>query len=216
MEFISLVFRLGVVLAIFSFIWGLIRFGLTILRGGMPLPYTIALALKTIQYFLIVDITIRFCESTSESLTLDLILSGLILLMYFIGKVQNMKTRFMIVQIQSRNFQQQQPYKPNINLEFAVIALSLALFAFLAFQPDYATNAVSDWFYSSITEIEKAPIFGFIFKVVGFFFTISILFRMISAFTVLLSGQPFNNNQNGQQNQNDRDDDRFDDYEEMK
>jgi hypothetical protein len=214
MEFISLVFRLGVVLAIFSFIWGLIRFGLTIARGGMPLPYPVALALKTVQYFLIVDITIRFCETTSNSLALDLILSGLILLMYFIGKVQNMKTRFMIVQIQQRNFQQQQQ-KPNMNLEFAVIILSLALFAFLAFRPEYAENAVSAWFYETITEIEKAPIFGFIFQVVGFFFTISILFRMISAFTMLLSGQAFNKqNDNDPQNRK-QDDDRFDDYEEL-
>jgi hypothetical protein len=202
-----------VVLAIFSFIWGLLRFGLTILRGGRPLSYPVGLALKTVQYLIIADITILFCEHKSDSLQLDLILSGMILLMYFIGKVQNMKTRFMIVQIQSRNFQQQH-YKPNMNLEFAVIAMSLALFTFLAFRPEFAVNPVSTWFYENIIGIEKAPFFGFIFKVVGFFFTISILFRMIAAFTILLSGQGFRKPDD--RNRDNRNDDPFDDYEEIK
>lgn len=214
MEFISLVFRLGVVLAIFSFIWGLLRFCLTILRGGQPLSYPVGLALKTVQYLIIADITILFC-SESDTPQLDLILSGLILLMYFIGKVQNIQTRFMIVQIQNRNFRQQ-PYKPNMNLEFTVIGLSLALFVFLAFQPHYAKNPVSDWFYENIMGIERAPFFGFIFKIVGFFFTVSILFRMISAFTVLLSGQGFNRNDRDPNNNGNRNDDGFDDYEEIK
>jgi hypothetical protein len=213
MEFISLVFRLGVVLAIFSFIWGLLRLGLTILRGGRPLSYPVALALKTVQYLIIADITILFCKE-SDSPLLDLILSGMILLMYFIGKVQNMQTRFMIVQVQNRNFRQQQ-YKPKMNLEFTVIALSMALFVFLALRPEFAVNPISSWFYSNIIEIEKTPIFGFIFKVVGFFFTISILFRMIAAFTVLLSGQGFQKPDD--RNRDDNDDiDKFDDYEEIK
>jgi hypothetical protein len=213
MEFISLVFRLGVVLAIFSFIWGLLRLGLTILRGGRPLSYPVALALKTVQYLIIADITILFCKE-SDSPLLDLILSGMILLMYFIGKVQNMQTRFMIVQIQNRNFRQQQ-YKPKMNLEFAVIALSMALFVFLAFRPEFAVNPISSWFYSNIMEIEKTPVFGFIFKVVGFFFTISILFRMIAAFTVLLSGQGFQKPNDRDRNDND-DTFKYDDYEEIK
>lgn len=214
MEFISLIFRLGVVLAIFSFIWGLIRFGFTILRGGLPLPYPVALMLKLIQYFLIADITILFCETKSETLQLDLALSGLILLMYFIGKVQNMKMRFMVVQIQSRGFQQN--YKPKMNLEFGVIGLSMALFVFLAMQPQYAVNPASEWFYRNITEIEKAPIFGFIFKVVGFFFTVSILFRLIGAFTMLLSGQAFQQPKDNNRDQQNDDPTHFDDYEEIR
>lgn len=214
MEFISLVFRLGVVLAIFSFIWGLIRFGLTILRGGIPLPYPVALALKLVQYFLIVDITILSWENTASSTQLDLILSGLILVMYFVGKVQNIRNRFMIIQIQSRGLAQQN-YTPKMNLEFGVIILSLALFVFLALQPAYAVNPAATWFYNNITEIEKAPIFGFIFQVVGFFFTISILFRLISSFTLLLSGRAFDqSNNNG--NDTKGPDDHFDEYEEMK
>jgi len=216
-EFISLIFRLGVVLAIFSFIWGIIQFGLTILRGGLPLPYPLALALKLIQYFLIVDITVLFCTTRTNTAQMDTLLSGFILLMYFVGKVQNMKTRFMVVQIQNMSRQQQPPAPPKMILEFGVIALSIALFVFLVIRPDFAYNNASVWFYKNILEIEKAPIFGFIFQVIGFFFTLTILFRMFSAFTLILSGQAFNKKGPGNDNnqRNDRNDNRFDDYEEV-
>lgn len=218
MEFFSLVFRLGVVLAIFSFIWGLLQFALTILRGGQPLAYPIKLTLKLVQYILIADITIMFCERSSKSLELDLALSGLILLIYFIGKVQQIRMRRFFVQIQGQRLKPQEQFKPNMNLEFGVIGLSLGLFAFLAFYPDYAVNPVSTWFYQNIIGIEKAPFFGFIFKVVGFFFTLSILFRMVNAFSVLLSGQAFKNPNDKNDNQSggsDRDSYRFDEYEEV-
>ncbi|MES2557623.1 MAG: hypothetical protein V4604_15815 [Bacteroidota bacterium] len=215
MDFISLVFRLGVVLAIFSFIWGLLRLGLTILRGGTPLSYPVNLSLKMIQYFIIADITILFCETKSESLQLDLVLSGLILLMYFIGKVQNMKTKLQFISIQTRGLND--VHKPNMNLEFGVIALSMALFIFLAIKQEFAVNPVSTWFYTTITDIEKTPIFGFIFKVVGFFFTINMLLKMFAAFTMLLSGRAFNKSKDDNNN-NGSDDNpyHFDDYEEVK
>ena len=143
-------------------------------------------------------------------------ISGLILLIYFIGKVQQIQMRRFFVQIQGQRLNPQQQFKPNMNLEIGVIALSLGLFAFLAFYPDYAVNPVSTWFYQNIIGIEKAPFFGFIFKVVGFFFTVSILFRMVNAFSVLLSGQAFKNpNDNNQSGGNNRDSNRFDEYEEV-
>ncbi|ASS47611.1 MAG: hypothetical protein A3D31_17445 [Candidatus Fluviicola riflensis] len=215
MDFISLVFRLGVVLAIFSFIWGLLRLGLTILRGGTPLSYPVNLSLKMIQYFIIADITILFCETKSDSLQLDLVLSGLILLMYFIGKVQNMKTKLQFITIQTRGLND--VHKPNMNLEFGVIVLSMGLFIFLAIKQEYAINPVSTWFYTTITDIEKTPIFGFIFKIIGFFFTINMLLKMFAAFTMLLSGRAFNKPKDDNNN-NGPDDNpyHFDDYEEVK
>lgn len=217
MEFISLVFRLGVVLAIFSFIWALIRFGLAILRGGLPMPYPLGLLLKLIQYFLIVDITILFCTSRVETMELDTILAGFILLMYFVGKVQNMRSRFKVIQIQGMGRPQQQQHEPlRMRPELGVIALSMALFVFLAIRPDLAVNNAATWFYKNIMEIERAPIFGFIFRVIGFFFTLSILFRMVSAFMVILSGQAFNTKDPRDNNdRNQRNDTRFDDYEEV-
>ena len=212
MEFIGLIFRLGVVLAIFSFIWGLLKFLLTLLRGGIPLSYPFKMGLKTVQYFLIAELTILFCNQDATNSLQQTILTGLILLMYFIGKVQNTQFKFAMIQIQGRQFQQ--PEQPNISLEFGLVALAMAFFGLLSFFPEYAENAVSKWFYTSITDIETTPIFGFIFKVVGFFFTLTILFRMVSAISLILSGRGFGNKQN-RGNSQPKDDNHFDDYEEI-
>lgn len=188
------------------------QFFLTVLRGGVPLPYPFRLMLKLIQYFLIADITILFCEMETDAVQINTILSGFILLMYFIGKVQKMKFRFMIVQVQGQQVPQE---PPNMNLEFGVIALSMALFIFLLIQPQYAENPLSHWFYRTITDIEKNAFFGFIFQVVGFFFTIGILLRLINAFTFILSGKAFAKQPNDHPNDDRRNDKGFDDYEEV-
>ena len=211
MEFIGLIFRLGVVLAIFSFIWGLLKFLLTLLRGGIPLSYPFKMGLKTVQYFLIAELTILFCNQDASNSVQQTILTGLILLMYFVGKVQNTQFKFAMIQIQGRQFQQ--PEKPNMRLEFGLVVLAMTFLGFLSFFPEYADNAVSKWFYTSITDIETTPIFGFIFKIVGFFFTLTILFRMIGAVSLILSGRGFGNSNRG--NSQKKQDNQFDDYEEV-
>lgn len=214
MEFISLVFRLGVVLAIFSFIWGILRFILTLLRGGIPLSYPFKVGLKTLQYFLIAELTILFCTEQNDGNIQRTILTGLILLMYFIGKVQNMQFKMMMIQIQGRNMQTHE--KPNMRLEFGIVILAMSLFTFLVLYPDFAYNGVSKWFYTSILDIETTPIFGFIFKIVGFFFSLGILFRMVNSISMILSGKAFGNRNDSSNNQSQKDDsNRFDDYEEI-
>lgn len=208
MEFLEFIFRLGVVLAIFSFIWGLINFGLAIFRGGVPLSYPAKLSLKAIQYFLIVDLAVLFSFQDADINIANAVLTGSLISMYFLGKVQKVKMRFAIIQIQGRNATDKT--KPNMPLEFAVILLAMAFYVFFLVNPQFAENKVAVWFYQSIVDIEKTVFFGFIFKVVGFFFTVTIILRMVNAINILLTGGP--KQQNG--NRND-DENRFDDYEEV-
>ena len=162
MKFIDLVFRLSVVLAIFSFIWGLIRFGITILRGGIPVSYPLGLALKAIQFFLIVAVAVLFSSEDMDNSTYTTWITGLILAMYFIGKVQKTQFRNMFIQVQGMNFNN--TYKPNMPLEFGIVGFAMILFIGMILHPEYAQNNVTTWFYESIIQIESTPIFGFIFK----------------------------------------------------
>ncbi|MGV3611055.1 MAG: hypothetical protein ACO1N0_08905 [Fluviicola sp.] len=218
MEFISLIFRLGVILAIFSFIWGILKFGIVLLRGGIPMSYPAGLAMKTLQYLLIADVAIIFCTNNPNGNLATSITTGLILLMYFIGKVQNMQFKAMMsIQIQGRALTEGP--KPQMGLEFGIVVLAMAAFGFLLWKPEFAVNAISNWFYKSIVDIENTPIFGFIFKIVGFFFTIGMLMRMVNALGVIFSGRAFGRNEddtNERQNRNnERRDNHFDDYEEV-
>ncbi|MDR0801677.1 hypothetical protein [Fluviicola sp.] len=216
MEFISLIFRLGVILAIFSFIWGILKFGFVLLRGGVPMSYPLGLALKTIQYLLIADVAILFCTDNPNGNLATSITTGLILLMYFVGKVQNMQLRsVMMIQIQGRTLSE--AHKPKMGFEFGIVALAMAVFGFLLWNPNFAENKISSWFYSNIADIENTPIFGFIFKVIGFFFTITMLLRMVNALSILFSGKAFGKgpDNDDQNNPNQNPFNHFDDYEEV-
>jgi hypothetical protein len=109
--------------------------------------------------------------------------------------------------------------KPKMGLEFGIVVLAMAAFGFLLWKPEFAENAISSWFYKSIIDIESTPIFGFIFKIVGFFFTIGMLMRMVNALSMIFSGRAFGRNEDdsdGRQNRNnERQDNHFDDYEEV-
>ena len=101
-----------------------------------------------------------------------------------------------------------------MKIELGVIALSIIAFSLFWFFPQYASNPISNWFHESIINIEDTPIFGFVFKVIGFFFLLSLIFKMVNTFTFLLSGgkvgnQPPNNNDTNNNS------DKFDDYEEL-
>lgn len=211
-EFINLIFKLSVLLAIFIFIWGLIRFGFMLLRGGMPMSYPLEISLKVIQYLIIVSIAILFCTDNPNGNLTSTITTGLLLFMYFIGKVQRNQFKAMMrIQIQGQLFSNER--KPDMRVEFSVVALAMLVFMFFIWKPDLAQNAISNWFYVNITDIADTPIFGFIFKIVGFFMTISILMRMFQAIGFILSGQAFAKKKN---NATSDDDSHYDDFEEIK
>lgn len=96
--------------------------------------------------------------------------------------------------------------KFNSKYEIVIIILSLLVFIGFIFRPDIANNVVAFWFKESILDIESTAIIGFIFKVIGFFFLMSILFKTVNSFQYI-SESLINKNQ--------RKDSDFDDYEEI-
>jgi hypothetical protein len=216
-KFIDLAFRLGVVFAIFGFIWGIFKLIVYLITNGKRTSITEEYIIKFIQYFFLVDVTFLFCvqKEDSEILMLnELILSGLILLIYFVGKLQNKQNQISLFKGAGGNFKL---FKPTFNLkaEILIITLSLLLFVGFIFFPSYAQNPISFWFYDSILNIESTPIFGFIFKVIGFFVLLSILFKMISGILYILSGRPLLSVQTHFHEKGSSKDD-FDDFEELK
>lgn len=102
----------------------------------------------------------------------------------------------------------------HLKTEIAVIAIALSAFVLFWFYPAYASNPISIWFHESIINIEDTPVFGFIFKVVGFFFLLNLIFKMLGAITFILNGGRFGGRTNSN-NRNNQDDDHFDDYTEI-
>ena len=216
MNLLDFVFRLGVLFAIYGFLWGIIEIGLWILSSGRIRSKGLSYFIKAIKYFFLADVTFLFCLDAESSNMVEInrvIFAGIILLTYFIGKLQQNQNRSMLFKFAGRGLPVQQN-NFNMQMEVLVIAISLVIFSSFWFFPEFSLNPISLWFKESIVNIEDTPVFGFIFKIIGFFFLVSLLFKMASAFTFLLSGgkgptapmDPTGTSRN---------DDSFDDFEEI-
>ena len=221
MEFFNLLFRLGVVFAIFGFIWGIINLAIGILNGAKPRSYPLKLSLKAIQFFLIADVSVLFVIKSDNWGMATIVSTAIILASYFVGKINAMQMRFSM-QINGLNLPK--PEKPNYKLEWGIIVFALGIFALLINYPQFAENRLSSWFYETIIGIEKAPFFGFIFKIVGFVIGITIVLRLVNTISMILNGRnpfenPFdrrNNKKDDFNNQDPFNDNHFDDYQEVK
>lgn len=220
MDILNFIFRLGVVFAIFGFLWWLFQAAYMLLRAGSRPSLAETYVVKLIRYFFLVDVTFIFCVDTSGG-HVDIqnaTIAGLILLTYFIGKLQNaqLKTQFFSFRNQG-NMEFMNQLKPQFDFkaESVVIGLAIGFFTFFIFYPSFAENPMSNWFFESIINIEETPVFGFVFKVIGFFFMLSILMKFLQGFLTLMSGGKIPggppSDHSGQKGKDD-----FDDYEEIR
>ena len=219
MNILDFVFRLGVLFAIYGFIWGIIEIGLWLLSSGRKRGVNEIYLIKAIKYFFLADVTFLFCvegENTGTVMVNQVIFAGIILLTYFIGKLQKNQARSIFFNFGGAKMPQAQTTF-NMRAETTVIIISLVIFALFWFFPEYAKNPISTWFSESITNIENTPIFGFIFKVIGFFFLISLIFKMIKAFTFIMNRGTAGSSKFDNKDDNDPtiNENHFDDYEEV-
>lgn len=213
MELLDFIFQLGVVFAIYGFLWGIFEMGMRILTAGRKRGIPEIYLLKGLKYFFLVNVTFLFCiEENSEDVivTKNLIVAGIILLTYFLGKLQNSQNKTLMFQMMGREMPGRGSSPFNLRLEVSVIVISLCLFTLFCVYPNWSSNGLSRWFHESIMNIYHTPIFGFIFKIIGFFFLISLFTRMVNAFNFILSG-----GKTGQRTPKNPDEDDFIDYEEI-
>lgn len=215
MNLLDFIFRLGVVFAIYGFLWGIFELGILLMSAGRKRALGEIYFIKAIKYIFLADVTFLFCIDNSNSSMLivnQVVFSGIILLTYFVGKLQRNQNRSMFFKIAGANLPQRQTTF-SLRAETLVIILALAVFVSFWFFPQYASNPISKWFHDSIINIEDTPVFGFIFKVIGFFFLLSLIFKMVNTISFLLSGGRSGNSIH--QNKDDGKDDKFDDFEEI-
>jgi len=213
MDLLMFIFRLGVVFAIFGFIWGLIQLGILIISAGRTRSFLETYIIKAIQYVLLVDITFLICyDNIIDGLdyTSQLVFGAAILTLYFVGKLQRKQSKQRIFQVYSSMI----PQRINsfhVGAEIAVIALAVIIFILFWTHPHWAINPISLWFQTTILDIEDTPIFGFIFQVIGFLFLLNIVMKVVNSVFMLLSGKAFIESKDKNQ-----DDNHFDPYQEIK
>jgi hypothetical protein len=221
MEVIHLIFKIGVLLAIYGFIWFFINLLISLATGGRKKTVGEVYFSKGVKSIFLVNVLFLYGldDGQNEIDLFNMIVSGLVLLLYFIGQMQKNERQAAMMEKYSnilRGIGANSRF--NKKAEIIVLSLSLLFYASLFFLPDIAKNPIALWFYETVTGIEKTPLIGFIFKVIGFFFLFRILVKIFNGFTFLISGKPFVNVKTGYYagKKKDKDDDSFDDFEEVK
>lgn len=216
MDLIQLIFQLGVLFAIYSFIWFFIDLGLALLVAGKKRALPEIYLIKVVKYLFLVNVTFLFALEKNNTLSvIGVIPSATVLVVYFLGKFQQKQRQAQVLsQFGGKGFGLGLDF--DRRYEIGVIALAVMLFVLLLAFPEYAENNIATWFRQSIIDIEKTVIIGFIFKVIGFFFLLGMLLKMVNAFNYLISGRPlvdFQTYMGSRTPKNTKDD--FDDYEEI-
>jgi len=190
MELINLIFRLGVLFAIYGFLWFFIDLILKMLVGGRTRTIIEVYLIKSIKYLFLVNVTFLFClDINQQDVTLqNLLPTAIILLMYFIGKFQQKQKQMRLMGSFGNNYLNE---GFNIRAEIVLITSSILLFISFLYFPQYASNGVANWFRESIIDLETTVLIGFIFKIIGFFFLLGMMIKMVNALIYILSGQPF-------------------------
>lgn len=221
MEVIHLIFKIGVLLAIYGFIWFFINLLISLATSGRKKTIGEVYFSKGIKSIFLVNVLFLYGldDGQNEIDLFNMIISGLVLLLYFVGQMQKNEQQAAMMEKYS-NLLRGLGANARFNKKAEIIVLSLSIFFYtsLFFLPDFAKNPIALWFYETVTGIEKTPLIGFIFKVIGFFFLLSILIKIFNGINYLLSGKPLLNVKTGYYagRKKDKDDDSFDDFEEVK
>ena len=216
-ELLDFIFRLGVIFAIYGFLWGIFELVFKIVSGTRQRSQMESYVIRGIKYILLALVTFVFCyqKDVNDSMnsTTQLILGGIVLLTYFIGKLQNQQNKNQMQRVMGMMMPNQGiSHAFNNKAEILIIAIAMGVFGMLILFPNYAYNDISKWFVASILDIENTAIIGFIFKVIGFFFLLNLLSKFMQGISFILGRNQLNNNTN---NRNSQSDDQFDDYEEI-
>lgn len=211
MNIFNIIFNLGVLFAVYGFIWFFIDLLMKFIVNNRKQKTSEIYFTKAIKYIFLANVTFLFGLENNQINWQNLALSGLILLLYFIEKLQkNEKQAVLINQFNGLgNLGKNKVF--NRKAEIIVISISTAFYSTLIFLPELADNPISTWFYNEIINIENLPLIGFIFKVIGFFFLLGILIKITNSFMYLLSGSSYNKNDSDNQDH----DNSFDEYEEI-
>ena len=221
MEVIHLIFKIGVLLAIYGFIWFFINLLISLATGGRKKTVGEVYFSKGVKSIFLVNVLFLYGldDGQNEIDLFNMIVSGLVLILYFVGQMQKNEQQAEMMEKYSnllRGIGANTRF--NKKAEIIVLSLSILFYTSLFFLPDFAKNPIALWFYETVTGIEKTPLIGFIFKVIGFFFLLSILIKIFNGINYLLSGKPLLNVKTGYYagRKKDKDDDSYDDFEEVK
>lgn len=217
MELFNFIFRMGVLFAVYRFVWWLFDFLISFMGFEKKRSLWEHYIVMAANYMILADVSYLFCLDLKNKLLTNqqIITGGLILFTYYLGRLQRAQSNLVLIQFVGKNLSEKKPF--HLRSEIIIMLLGLLTFTVCIFFSPLAFNPISEWFLSTIKIIEKLPILGFFFKLIGFFFLVSVLMKFLNGLIMLLTGQLFLKiNSSVRYSTDKKNDEEFEEYEEMK
>ncbi|MFT5821991.1 MAG: hypothetical protein ACI8ZM_003247 [Crocinitomix sp.] len=202
MEVLNFIFGLGIAFSIFGFIWALFMILLNFITSRLDfnLKEVHFLVLRSVKYVLLVSVVANYILSNQETgdntgvAISSMILGVVVMALYFMGKLQK-RTVFNQFAKHKLLALLAPPIAPKT--EGYLFSGSIILFIFCLQYPVIIDNPIVNWFTASIHSVYNAPIFGWIFSAIAFFFLINMIIRAANVIGSLVTGQPINKPKTG-------------------
>lgn len=191
MEILKFIFLLGINFSIFGFIWGLIMIVLRVIRPQAQQAQAEVYVLRIVKYFLLVSVTANYILTYQAdgggSQVTQIVVGTITLALYLLGKLQN---RSMISQV-AKSAMFGRFYAPplDIKVERFLLLGSVVYFVACLLLPWMVDNGLIVSFTDAVISIYEAAIIGWIFRIIAFFFLITIILRAANVIGRLLNGQ---------------------------
>jgi hypothetical protein len=221
MKILEFIFHFGVMIAIFTFLWWFVGLLLSMVFAPFGVkPARIYYAQKILKYFFLVTVAYRFADDSRFGLESTdykaYVISSLVLLAYLIGKTEAKNNRVKFY-AQLGNLQNGVHITPfDRTKELLLIGFAILVYAYFVFSKDGSHNILTNWLVDSIVSISDIPIFGWIFRLIGFFFLVMVILRFVNGFFALFGlTRPIQENDENEHFLDNNNVDNFDDYEEI-
>lgn len=193
MAVLKFIFVLGINFSIFSFIWGIIMFVIKSLQSPKQQNNdSFTYMFRIVKYFLLVSVTANFIVVYEMGVpgapvdVMHMVIGSAVVGLYLLGKLQN---RAMMNQISQNPMFAKFVPKIDPKVERFLLIGSIVYFVACLWYPAMVDNGLTNWFTNAIISIYEAPIIGWIFSVIAFFFLISIIMRGANVIGRILNGE---------------------------
>jgi hypothetical protein len=190
----NFIYLLGLNFVIFGFIWGVFKLLFTFLTGSNKPNIELDYLIRIAKYVTLVAVTANFVHRLDSetvlihSMTTKIVISSLVLGLYLLGKLQKRAMFSQFSAIGGNLFKRlATSFDPKV--ERFLILGSILFFIACLILPAITNNFLINWFTDSIINLSDVFFFGFIFKVIAFFFIVNMFIRASKIIGNLLSGK---------------------------
>lgn len=178
-------FFLGVVFITFNLVWGFLTFFLRAFIGeiGNKEKYILRLTQAYFMASMTALATLQYSEKSDVHGNVLLATGITVLFLYLISKIEQRKK--MIQFSFQLNRQNVTLSKQHLKYDVIIAVCTVVFYAVSVFYTQLIENAANQWFFTSIQNIYKTPVIGWIIGLVGVFFIFGVFIKGVASFQII-------------------------------